>query len=268
MMKLQKSYIWLVLALAGVLIVGCAQKRDEIKPVEVGQLDDIDKTQFKDVDLAELAEVDLVEQLHQVRGDYQRVLQLLRLWYLENGYYEKAQWARRELKDLRLIRTYPYLTVIEPVNVPADPASKQIVEADQLYDQANKLRKQGITLPFLNDKVKLKESLELFKKLLQKYPQSTKAPDAAYYAGEILFEYLEENRQAIEYYKLALKLDPEVRRPVRFRMAAIYDYRLHDRSNALKMYQRVLAEEADLSRSNKRWASDRIKQMLKEKETN
>lgn len=261
-----KCHVYLLVVFAGVLVAGCASNKEEVQPFELKKINDLTRTQFKEIDLNKASEVDLVEKLQQVRADYQRLLELLRQWYLDNGYFEKARWARRELDDLKHIRTYPYLVVIEAMASPANAASKQVVEADQLYEQAEKLRKEGAPMPLVNDMTKLKDALALYKRIVYEYPQSTKSPDAAFYAGEISKEYLNDNSQAIEYYRLALRLNPNIDKPVRFQMAVIYDYRQHDRANALKMYQKVLTEESEINKSNARWASERIKQLLHETE--
>lgn len=261
-----KSWAWLIVVLIAFPVVGCREKRQEIKPVDVGKTTDATLTQYQQVDLAQTSEVDLVEELQRVRADYIRLLGLLRQWYLDNGYYEKSIWAGRELSDFGKIRTYPYLTVIEVVQVPDEAGAKEVVQADELFASAVKLYEEGQILPLLNDMAKLKESLELFQKVVRDYPQSSKAPESAFYAAEILKEYLDENLQALEYYKLALKMDPEIKKPVRFQTAVLLDFRLHDRDGALKMYRRVLSEEPDIDRSNVWFSRNRIRQLVKEHE--
>jgi len=263
-----KSRSWAVtiIVLIAASLAGCANGTKEIKPVELARVDDADKTQFKQIDLSQASEVDLVEELARARADYKRLLAVLRQWYLQNGYFDKSQWAAREMEDLLRVRTYPYLVVIEPVELPPTPATTEVVEANKLFEDAKKLYEEGEILPLINSKPKLKQALDRFRRIVREYPNSTVAPDAAFFAGEILKEHFDENLQAIEYYKLALKLNPEIRRKVRFQLAVIYDYRLHDRAKALEMYRRVLAEEADIDRTNTAFATTRIKQLVKEQQ--
>ena len=248
-----------------IAIAGCAEKKTEVKPIRLGDLNDLDKTTVGDINMKTVKEVDLVERLAKARADYKRLLVLLNNWYLDHGYYEKAEWAAKEYADLKLVRTYPYLVEIEVQKTDLKPTDS-IAKADELYEQALKLYHEGQILPLVNDKKKLKEALDKFITLIKKYPNSDKIDDAAFYAGEILKEYFNDNVQAVKYYELAMKWDPHTPQPVRFECAVIYDFRLHNREKALEMYKRVLSEEADLDRTNTSFAATRIKQLLKEKQ--
>ncbi len=251
------------LLLVALTVAGCAPKRKTVESAQLRDAVDITDSQYKEVDLATASEVDLVEDLHMVRADYRRLLEILAQWYHNNGYYDKAEWADKELHDFLRIRTYNYLTPIDVVVLPEGPASMVIAEAEVLYSRAQELRKEGEILPLIYNKEKLKEALDLYRKLVREYPTSILAPDAAYYAAEILKEYFQENIQALEYYKLALKLNPNIRRKVRFQMAVLYDGRLHNRSEALKMFRAVLEHEADIDRTNTHYATRRIAEITK-----
>ncbi len=247
------------------IICGCAQQKAEVKPIRLGELNDLDKTTVGDINMKTVTEVDLVERLAQARADYKRLLVLLNNWYLDHGYFEKAQWAAKEYADLKMVRTYPYLVTIEVQKTNLEPTNS-IAEADELYKKALKLYHEGQILPLVNDKKKLKEALDDFITLIKKYPNSDKIDDAAFYAAEILKEYFNDNTQAVKYYELAMKWDPKTPHPVRFQCAVIYDFRLHDRAKALAMYKRVLTEEPDIDRTNTSFAAARIKQLMKEQQ--
>lgn len=255
---------WISLAVVLACVAGCTQKRDKPKATPVGQTIDMSKTQYTEVDLAKTSEIDLVEDLHAVRADYRRLLEILQAWYLQHGYHDKAKWAQRELKDLQEIRTHNYLHPVAVQVLPEEGPTEEIVKANELFDQAQTLRKEGEIAPLINDKAKLKESLALYREIVREYPKSTKAPDAAYYAAELLKEHFEENLQAIEYYRIALKLKPDLRRKARFQLAVIYDLRLHDRAEALKWYRKVLSEEEGIDRTNTSFATNRIKQLTEQ----
>ncbi|NLX06238.1 MAG: tetratricopeptide repeat protein [Phycisphaerae bacterium] len=259
-----KTGKWLLLTAAIAFVTGCAQQPKEFEPVRLEKAIDLSQTQYKQVDLTTATEVDLVEELHKVRADYRRLLEIMLQWYMDRGYYQKAQWAQRELEDLKDVRTYNYLTPIDVVQIPEQGATVAVAEAETLFEQAQKLRKEGEILPLVTNKDKLRDALDIYRRIVKDYPQSTVAPDAAYYAAEILKEHFQEDLQAIEYYKLALKLNPDIRRKVRFQMAVILDFRMHDRSEALKMYRRVLEEEADIDQTNTEFAARRISQLLEE----
>ncbi len=261
-----KSISRFLIAIAILAVISsCAEKKTEIKPVRIGDINDIDKTTIGDINLKTVKEVDLVEKLAKARADYKRLLVLLNHWYLDNGYYEKAQWAAKEYADLKLVRTYPYLVEIEIQKTDIKPTDS-IASADKLYEEALKLYHEGQILPLVNDKKKLKEALDKFIMLIKKYPNSDKIDDAAFYAAEILKEYFNDDIQAVKYYELAMKWDPHTPHPVRFQCAVIYDFRLHNREKALEMYKRVLAEEPDIDRTNTSFATTRIKQLLKEQQ--
>src|SRR5690606_33263101 len=119
----------------------------------------------------------------------------------------------------------------------------------------------------------MRQALARFKELIERYPTSDKIDDAAYYIGEIHKEYEKErdNTLALEWYKRAIQWDPNTPHPCRFRIATTYDYRLHERENALYWYQKVLEEESHFTMAddpdfalNTRYAQARIKELTPE----
>jgi tetratricopeptide (TPR) repeat protein len=231
----------------------------------VARLTDLSKTKYQEVNLQTANEIDFVEQLLTIRADYMSQINALAELYSTSGQGKKASWAVFELKDLEGIRSHDFLRTVDVTDLP-ERSTVAIVEAEDMFQRAQKLRKAGIILPFMNDKTKLREALVIYKDIIKKYPQSTVAPDSAYYAGEILKEYLNEDLQALEYYKIALKLNPDIRRKVRFQLAVIYDFRLHERAEAMKYYNRVLDEEQGIDQSNTDFAGRRIGQLLAEED--
>lgn len=245
---------------AVVFIVGCAANDRDPDPIPLSQVPESSESDIGPIDLENITEVDLVEQIARVRNDYRRLLKILRKYYLNAGYYQKSRWALRELEDLEnKVKTYPYLTVVDVHNTQEHDPTHNIPQADALYNEALELYRQGQILPFMNDKTKLKQSLAKFKQVMNDYPNSDKIDDAAFYAGEISKEYFNDNDQAVNFYKLAMKWNPQTPHPVRFQCAVIYEYRLHDRRNALEMYRRVLDEERELDPTNTAWAAARVK---------
>jgi TolA-binding protein len=222
--------------------------------VALGEIKDSEKSSLKSIDIQNFSEVDWVEQLQQVRANYRRILEML------SGTHP---WAAKELSDLRYVRQYPYLVVVDIQQTDLTPKDS-IVEADQLYDEAVSLFKGAKFLPFINNKKKLKLALDKFNQLIKQYPTSDKIDDAAFYAGEISKEYFNDDVQAVKYYEMALKWNPKTPHPARFQAAVIYDFRMHDRSRAMALYQRVLTEEDDLIESNTQFSAVRLTQLLKE----
>ncbi|NLX13878.1 MAG: hypothetical protein GXY44_09535 [Phycisphaerales bacterium] len=223
------------------------------------------------IPIADRTEIDLVEELVLHRSMYARFLNALGSYYLERGPEYKVNWVREEQRQLGLVKPYPYImeaSVPPPDLRPTD----SIAEADKLYEDALTLmRKAGHGVPIWYHAGTMKHALAKLKVLIEQYPTSDKIDDAAFYIGEIHKEYglgdsgLElDNELALKWYQRAIDWDPKTPHPVRFQMAVVLDYRLHERERALAMYQRVLAEEADLNRSNTHWASVRIGQLTRE----
>jgi len=258
-------------ALSAALVVGC--KTDELAGPEresaVGPMTNLESPAGIDVPNVKLdrTEVDLVEELLLHRAMYARLLRALNTYYTENGNETKAVWARSELNDLKRVKPYRYILDSE-VPVLAMTPSESIAEADQLYDEACALMKKGgHGVPALYNQETMKLALAKFKELVDRYPTSDKIDDAAFFIGEIHKEYFEEkdNTLAIEWYKRAIQWNPNTPHPARFQIAVAYDYRLHEREEALYWYQQVLECEPDIEKTNTVFASNRIRQLTTEK---
>lgn len=221
-----------------------------------------------DIPIANRTEVDLVEELKLHRAMYSRLLQALVTYYSERGNDEKATWARTELNDLKKhVKPYNY---IRDAELPAEnlQPTNSIAEADKMYDEARALMKKGgHGFPALYNQETMKQALAKLKELVNKYPSSDKIDDACFFIGEIHKEYFEEkdNTIAIDWYKRALTYNPKTPHPVRFQIAVIVDFRLHEREEALRWYNAVLTEEPDIEKSNTEFSKARIRQLTDEK---
>ena len=224
-----------------------------------------------DIPIANRTEVDLVEELMLHRAMYARLLQALVTYYSEHGYDEKATWARTELNDLKNhVKPYRYIKDAELPAVDLKPTNS-IAEADKLYDEAMALlKKGGHGAPVFFNQETMKQALAKLKELVDKHPTSDKIDDACFYIGEIHKEYFEEkdNTIAIDWYKRALQYNPRTPHPVRFQIAVLEDFRLHEREEALKWYNAVLIDEADINKSNTDFTKARIRQLTDEKTRN
>jgi TolA-binding protein len=224
-----------------------------------------------DIPITNRTEVDLVEEMMMHRAMYSRLLQALVTFYSERGNDEKATWARTELNDLKNhVKPYKY---IKDAELPAEnlQPTNSVAEADKLYDEAMALlKKGGHGVPVFYNQETMKQALAKFKELVDKYPSSDKIDDACFYIGEIHKEYFEEkdNSIAIDWYKRALTYNPKTPHPVRFQIAVIVDFRLHEREEALKWYNAVLTEEPDAEKSNTEFSKKRIRQLTDEKTRN
>jgi tetratricopeptide (TPR) repeat protein len=216
--------------------------------------------------IVDRTEVDLVEEMLLHRAMYGQHLRALIMFYSEIGDEEKANWARNELRDYHHIKPYMYLRDAETPVASLRP-SDSIAAADKIYDEAVALMEKGGhgTPVFYNQQI-LKQSLAKFKDLINRYPSSDKIDDAAFFIGELHKEYFEEkdNTLALQWYQRALDWNPDIQRPVRFQMAVIYDYRIHEREKALEMYQGVIDHE-DFNKSNVAWAKAAINKLLEDR---
>jgi len=261
----------LTVSLCAVLVGGC--KTDELagpkREVAVGPMTSLESPAGINVPNVKLdrTEVDLVEELLLHRAMYARLLRALNTYYTEHGNEEKAVWARSELNDLKRVKPYRYILDSEVPTLDMTP-SESIAEADQLYDEACALMKKGgHKVPALYNQETMKLALAKFKELVDRHPTSDKIDDAAFFIGEIHKEYFEEkdNTLAIEWYKRAIQWNPDTAHPARFQIAVCYDYRLHEREEALYWYQQVLEHEPDIEKTNTLFASNRIRQLTTEK---
>jgi tetratricopeptide (TPR) repeat protein len=261
------------------LLAGC--KTDEVINPEprpamgpVTSLEDPPGVELPNVPVADRNEVDLVEEMILHRAMYARLLRVLATYYTEHGYPEKAQWAISELNDLKKVKPYRYIIDAEVPVSELQPA-ESISEADALYNDAMALmKKAGHGTPVFFNQATMRQALAKLKELVDRYPTSDKIDDAAFYIGEIHKEYEQEadNSIALEWYKKAIEWNPDTPHPARFRIATTYDYRLHERENALFWYQEALEKEAKFDglsgefAMNKDYAAKRIRELTPEKQ--
>ncbi len=259
----------LLIAVAPVLFSGCegATRSHDKRVVDITPPeDDYDPDRPR----SELPVIsDEVEEMMAARQAYiERLIELERA-YLESGNTEKANWARRQRELTEKVEVFPYLIEDAPEKSSLATPVDSIPEADALYDEGYALYDTFVGIPFwgfskLNHK-DARRAVEKFRTILREHPTSDKVDDAAYYCGVIYKEFLREddpdNQLALRYYKWALELDPKTPHPVRFDMAVVYDYRLHDRARAIELYHQVLETEEAGIQSNQRWAAGRIEKL-------
>ena len=223
---------------------------------------------------ADAREVDLVEKMSEARRAYKAYLEAMLAYYIKDADFNKRIAAEQELHDLAKSRTYDYLL---GQDFPAPAVTKpkeQISEAETLYNEGlqfyNDGRVVGIPLAFSKEKMRL--AREKFDAVIKQYPTSNRVAEAFFYAAEIIKEYLRtgvnDDIQAVEYYKRAYEADPNLAHPAHFQRAVILDYRLHRRDEALEEYRNVLKSEAgkpfSWSKSNSDYASDRIHKLMED----
>jgi len=214
-----------------------------------------------DISVATAQEVDLVETTLDYRARYKESLDHLRKYYEAHGYVNKANWAAFELEGLRRVKQFRYLLDAE---VPSDALrpTERIYEANEIYEKARELmRSGGHGVPMVYRRDRMLEAAKLFRELIERFPDSDKIDDAAFYCGEIHKEYLPgQDEIAVRWYERVWTWNPETEYPARFQAATVYDYRLHDRVRALELYQAAIEHESQHT-GNAGAAARRIRQL-------
>jgi tetratricopeptide (TPR) repeat protein len=157
------------------------------------------------------------------------------------------------------IRAYDYFITAEVPPATLRPTTPSL-QANALFEKAYKLHRQGKPLPALADYRKERRALLLFRQLVDEYPASTKIALSAYYIGEIYKEYFNEDVRAVRWYERAWQWDPNITEPARFQAATVYDLRLSQRGEALKLYREVIKHE-QFNGSNVWFATRRIEEL-------
>ena len=186
-------------------------------------------------------EIDLVEKMATNRQAYQRSLQALVQYYDAIGNHEKTTWATEELTALGRIPQYRYI-----IEMPTTlKATERIAAADQLYEEAEKLRQDSGLIPVaaLKDEQMLRAALRKYEELISRYPTSDKIDDAAYRMGTIA-EGFRDYTIALAHYQRAYQWEPATPYPARFKAAEILDKKLRRRAEALRLYQEAIVKEA------------------------
>lgn len=267
----RRLIVGLGIVLGAALAGGC--KTDEIAGPErtkaTGPTTDLETPagiNVPNIQVAGRTELDLVEEMILHRTMYARLLRALANYYNENGNAVKESWARTELNDLKYVKPYRYIRDAEAPVTELKP-TESIAEADKLFNEARALmKKAGSEVPGLYNQKTMKLALAKFNELVDNYPNSDKIADSAFYIAEIHKEYFEEkdNTIAADWYRKALQWNPNIQHPVRFQLAVLLDYRMHERENALSMYQEVVKNER-FNKSNLDFSYRRIAQLTDEK---
>jgi TolA-binding protein len=215
------------------------------------------------------SEADLVERTAGARAQYRDALESLLAYYKQYGYIEKGGWVEKEMRDLRSIPRYPYLSyrqvtsapVVSPAGAKVPPQPKtNVAEADALYEQARKLHKEavGFGAALSGGKDKLESALKLYRQLIDEYPTSDKVSDASFYLAEIYAsDAYKEYTLALTFYQKCLETNPNTEQPALFRIAVVYDHHLRDRDKAVAIYRQVI--QSGGNRANVRYAQERIR---------
>jgi hypothetical protein len=214
----------------------------------------------RETDLRGLGEVGLAEELTRTRKAYDRALLALRDYYTARGTAVKLGWVDSEIQAFDKVPKIMYLTVAEIAGPNLRPI-RRIEAADQLYEEGMQ-NKNYPAMPFpMSNPGKdayLKKALEKFQTIIERYPESDKIDDAAFRMGEVYSGwYYNDPTRAVECYERCWTWNPKTEHPALFNTAKIYEEKLNNRTKAVELYNRVLAESAN--EELQKQAADRIR---------
>lgn len=181
-------------------------------------------------------ETQIANAVASARDNYKSSLEELIQYYLDIGSHLRLKRARKELKALKKVPRRKYLKVKEMVSEVSP--SKNIEDANMLF-QDGKAYKNPLII--IKKKAKLISAVARFKKILDDYPESDKADDAAYEIADI-YEgfYFKDYEGAADYYVMCYEINEKTDKPARFKAAWVYDNQLGDYAEAAKHYKMAL----------------------------
>ncbi len=190
-------------------------------------------------------DLELVKHLNQVRKDYQKSLENLRLHYLKVGDVERAKWAEEELRQYHRIPKQAFILYLD-VPPPNLQGTVNVPEANKLLIWAVSYKDKGWGTDYIDNQ---RRAEILLQDLLNKYPQSNKISDAAYHLGDIYeSKAYKQYRRAGAYYERCFQWNPQTHFDARMRAARLYDYEVKDRARAIELYREVTTHETDAKR--------------------
>lgn len=193
-------------------------------------------------DLTEVAEPVLVERTILARRAYLDAVNALVEHYEGREANFKAALARNILERFHPERTYRYYFDAEVPGPDLRPV-RVYPEAERLFQQAKRLYDEGRIGPALTDYGKERRALLRFLELVEKYPDSTRIAESAYYIGYIYKEYFDEDLRGALWLERSFQWDPNIALPARYEAAVVTDYRLHNRSRAVELWREVLQHD-------------------------
>jgi len=189
-------------------------------------------------DLSEMksSEEQIINTIRSSRESYKGALMELIQLYMDIGYHSRVQKARNELNALNKIPQLKYLSATEDVS---DISPRKNIEEANILFQDGKNYKNILNLT--SRKSKLTYAVARFKKILDEYPESDVADDAAYELADVYeSHHFKDYEGSAFYYVKSYELNPYTDRPARFKAARVYDIHLGDYAEAVRNYEIAL----------------------------
>ena len=181
----------------------------------------------------------LVERVEKARADYTTALTELQNYYLNNGDMANAQRAGRELGNFGGYEHYNYAEKLPggettaPVNV-----LRSIQDATDYYVD-------GVILSDSQFKARKDLALQRFQAVITRWPESDKAPLAAYEMGDLYSSInYRDYDLAASYFKKAYDLNPAIEKPALVRAGDMYA-KLGRDNDAIAMYKLAVEGSRD-----------------------
>lgn len=251
-----------IMALAVVLVIsgcGSSQSGEAQTVVNPEEKNFYDKAKL---DVVDPQEIDLVEQMASLRTEYYEALKDLNKYYISTGNYTKTQWSNKEIEGFN---NAPQYTYVSPAQIADVKPGKQVTipEATNLFREATQIYDKADRIAILPDKEGLRLALSKFNQVIAKYPNSDVVDDAAYEAGTI-YEKFKDYDIALYYFQKALEWNPEMKYPVRFRIAYLLDRKFGMSNDALPYYKSSMELEKSYTQ-NYEFAAKRVEELMRDK---
>jgi hypothetical protein len=181
-------------------------------------------------------EIQIANAITSARDNYRNALEEIIQYYMDIGNHLRLKSARKELKALNKVPQRRYLSAKEMIT-DISP-SKNIEDANILFEDGKAYKNP---LNIIKKKAKLVSAAARFKKILDDYPESDKADDAAYeLAGIYEGYYFKDYEGAAFCYVKCYNLNENTDKPARFKAARVYDKHLEDYVEAARHYKMAL----------------------------
>ncbi len=189
---------------------------------------------------------DMVEKLLVSRKEYQRNLETLRIYLIQNNQTEKAKWAEDELIQYHRIAKQPFIFDLDvpPPSLGAQ-ATQNSAEANEIYRRALTYKDRGWGTDYVDNQ---RRAEILLQQVLTAHPTSNRISDTAYQLGE-LYEskaYKQHHRAAL-YYDRSVQWNPQ-QAEARMRAAKLYEQYNIDRPRATDLFKEVTTHDTDQRR--------------------